>query len=456
MTTGEAGRLWSPPWLVWVIVAAGVIALAWAVGGAVSGVARGQLGDFPHFYNAGLATRLGEDIYATAADQQALNRARDGARPYADGGGGYIYPPMLAPVFAPLTLLGPTAAGVVWIAISAGLLVGAMVLAARHFARALAAPRDSATLALGVCLPMVLLADKLKKTFAYLQTDMVVLFPLAAAMALLHRRPVLAGVALAFAANIKYTALIFLPWLLLRGRWHAVGGLAGGAAALALAPALVYGWEGNLGYLGVAFGGLGRMLGLDTGSAQAAGIHPLTWINSVSIPSFAGRLAEAAGGGVGLMAGVVALATGGAVAAAWRIERAHGVATWWRPPARTGDRAADALELAGLVVVAAAFSPQSTSRHFIALLLPLAAGAILLRVARRGRGVGDVALYAGVALVVAGLHLPPGGSAFKAALEGWRWVSGAAWLSLAFYASLLWTGLRYARADAPTALPDGR
>ena len=461
---GTAGdRACSRVLLLALLVACAAV-VVWTAGGpllAVTGLdGETRYSDFPHFYNAGLATRLGDNIYASGAEQAALNEARPGGPQYKDRGGGYIYPPLLAPGFAVLSYLPIGAAAALWVVLSAGLLVGMVWLLGRSALARFGCPVDACSIAFGAALPLVLMADKIKKTLNFVQTEMVVLFPIAAAVVLLPTRPFVAGVAVAFAAHIKYTALIFVPLLLLRARWRALGGFGAGAVGFALLPALVYGWERNLEYLGTAFGGLARMVGLDPAGERAAPIHPITWEFSVSVPSAAARLGEATGAGTGLFVPVGGLVLAGGVGLVWWMYRARGVAFWWRSSPRAGASSDDhdrerrllMVEWCVLVVAAVCFSPQSTTRHFVALLLPMGVAAALIVRQRVGLEPGIGVLLAGVGVVVAGLYLPPGGAGMDGMLDAWRWGGGASWAALVFAAALLWTGLGAAKPGVERGL----
>lgn len=440
-------------WRLVALLAACCAVVLWTAGGpllAVSGLdGEPRYSDFPHFYNAGVATRLGENIYATAPQQAELNRGGLDRPRYVEGGGGYIYPPLLAPLFAALSLLPIGVAAAAWVVLSAVLLVATVWLVGRAALERFGAPTDACAVAFTAAVPLVLMADKIKKTLNFVQTEMVVLFPIAGAAVLLPSRPFVAGVAVAFAAHVKYTALIFVPLLLLRARWRALGGFGAGLIGFALLPALVYGWSRNLEYLGVAFGGLARMVGVDVPGERGAQIHPITWEFSVSVPSAAARLGESVGVGTGLFAPIAAGVGLAGLGLVWWMYRARGAEFWWRPNPGPGsasslghrERALLLIEWAALVVVAACFSPQSTTRHFVALLIPVGVAAALIVRGRVGLGPRMGWLLAGLAVVFAGLHLPPGGSGFEAALDGWRWVGGASWAALGFALALVWTGL---------------
>jgi hypothetical protein len=92
-----------------------------------------------------------------------------------------------------------------------------------------------------------------------------------------------------------------------------------------------------------------------------------------------------------------------------------------------------------LLAVTLAFSPQTNSRH-LSLLLPacVAASAILLPFRRRPY---QVALVAGLLVMVLGINLPPGGPRFAEMLGGWQSAGGPAWCVLMMAMTLAYAGV---------------
>ncbi|MEO1009167.1 MAG: glycosyltransferase family 87 protein [Planctomycetota bacterium] len=414
-----------------VIIAAAAV-LAWAIAGSASDLAKHEYSDFAHFYNAGLATRLGETIYPPTPDLPVP--------PYLPDGAGYIYPPTAAAGFALLAMLSAGTAAALWLAANSLALVTSLLLAARACLLDLDRPAGITPTLFVAALPVVLLADKLKKSLAYLGTDVLVLSLFAFALAAMRRAPVLAGVLLAGAATIKYTAAAFALYFVVRRCWAALAGFAGGLAMLALAPALVYGWDRNLGYWGVALGGVARLLGADVPRDQGAPIHELAWINSVSVPSAMMRIAATLGLPTGAALLATAFVAAGCVGIAWAIYRRRGLALW-RPAGHP--RALRPLEWAGVVVVALAFSPQTTTNHATQLAVAMLPAAVLLLPQRDGASTPRWPIVLGLTLAVTGLMLPPGGRQFEDAVHAWRFVGGATWLVLGMYGLVLWGGVRH-------------
>lgn len=440
-------------WLNPVLCLALLAMFAWVGLGAAHTVSTGKLGDFPHFYNAGVAVAIDENPYALSHEQTHER--------YAPGGGGYIYPPMLSVLFRPIAVLSPEAAAMVWVGLSTALIGVILWLAWTELRRRFRAGADTTIVLAALALAMALGIDKTKSQLLLGQTDTLVLLAFLLGLRWQGRSPILCGVALGFAANIKYLSLVFVPYLLLRRRWVEAGSAVTSAVGLALSTSLVFGWSRNVEYLGSALGGLTRMLGLTEPTGPVADIHQLTWIRSVSIPSALGRLEEQTGGGLAVVIGGSILAGLVALGLGWMLLHRHGVPLLRGRGPAWDDRtprgpAVVALEWVGLIVASLAFSPQTTARHMFMLLVAWVLAAMLLLA--QGPPVRRWPVVLGVGIAVAGMNLPPGGGTFEQALTAWRSIGGASWCVLAMYFLLLWTGLRWAAGLGPTeggATPTG-
>lgn len=387
-------------------------------------------GDFRHFYYAGEALNRGQNIYEA-------------------GEKGYIYPPLFAVIMSPLSRLEPTTAERAWALANGLLIAGVIGIAFRDAVRRFQVPSDRVTFLGSALLALLLTLDQVRWELEMGQSDTLVLLGFTLGLYWLDRRPMLAGIALGLAANIKYQSLIVLPYLLVRRRFRAAGAAAISTVGWALLPALVTGWQTNLRYLGTALGRLGWIVGIPGASADAH-MHPATWINSISITSFAARWAEQVGAGPAFIAGVVGCAGAGMLAVCWMIYRRRGVPLMvGRDPRREASPpwcGVVGLEWYGLIVAVLAFGPQSMVRHtFLLLTMHVLISALVLapRV-----GVSRWPLVVGAAVFQLGTKLPPGEDAFERSLEVWRYFGGSSWCMLVMYALLLWYGLAYAKAAA--------
>jgi hypothetical protein len=99
-------------------------------------------------------------------------------------------------------------------------------------------------------------------------------------------------------------------------------------------------------------------------------------------------------------------------------------------------RAVTSLEWAVLIFLAMAFSPQTTVRHMVLLLLVFET-AIGLFLAQKAKGSRALLVFA-VALMIIGLSFPP------LPIHTWRVFSGASWCAVVLILTIVWVGSRMA------------
>jgi hypothetical protein len=117
--------------------------------------------------------------------------------------------------------------------------------------------------------------------------------------------------------------------------------------------------------------------------------------------------------------------------------RHHGVSIFRREKSsRQRARAVTSLEWTVLIFLAMAFSPQTTARHMVLLLLVFVV-AIGLFLAQKAKG-SRALLVVAVALMIIGLSLPP----FP--IHTWRVFSGASWCAVVLILTIIWVGSRTA------------
>ncbi len=415
--------------LLWGALA--VLLLAGAIYGGLKYL-QGKEGDFIHFYEAARAVNEGRDIYAS-------------------GRGGYIYPPLVAVALSPLCRAPMNIAGFVWCIVIAVATFGALRFAAPAFWRRLGSPGSAAIPPAGALFALAIMFDKTLSQLRLGQTDALVLFAIAVGFAFLGRRPWVAGITLGLAANVKYQTLIFLPYLLIRRRWKESMGMVGGMVAGGLLPALVLGWDTNLGYLKTAFAGLLRMAGIASEAAAAANIYPIDWPRSVSIPSALARwLGE--DNPAGVMAGTLIVAAMCGLTF-WAIALRSGQSVllrrgWPIDDREPGPMRMTAMEWCGMVVAFLAFSPQTTARHiFLAILVMVPVGVILL--SPRGGMTSRMPLIVGTILLFLGLVFPPDRAQFYTALTTWRGIAGPSICLIVAYFTLVFVTLRPPGSNQP-------
>jgi hypothetical protein len=161
--------------------------------------------------------------------------------------------------------------------------------------------------------------------------------------------------------------------------WSAVA-----LVAVALLPAVVFGWQKNLEYLHIALARLGHVFGLAAPSFELFNPHPLAWERSRSIMSGLARVAEHFS-----LSPTFAYAGTGAVAAAWIalaawIYRRNGLSLVARllKPASLAPALMSrvlALEICSVIAAIMALGPQTAKRHAIVLIpAMLLAGLVII------------------------------------------------------------------------------
>jgi hypothetical protein len=366
-------------------------------------------GDFEHFYHGAKALRDGTDLYASGVH-------------------GYIYPPLIAFLFTPLTFFSVQTAAWIMLVVNLGLgLMCAWVLSA-EVVRRLDIGESFERMVVVMALATVLGATKLRSEFQMWQTNILLMAALVLALRFLDKRPQLAGLLLGLAFNIKYLPILFLPYLVLRRRYQAAAWYVIGIFVFALAPALVSGWSLNLHHWAVALSGMAHLLGLAPVAAQVANIDPIGIGHSISITSGLSRIlgVDAPPWHAMSVAACIAIAT--ALVLRWiYADRAKPVFAW--PAADQQDaqpyRGMVALEWAALMTLALAFSPQTNPRHASMLLMALVPLSAMLCFAPAGTSRWPA--FAATAILFFGLAFPPNTPEFARQLVWWRDVGGAGW-----------------------------
>ena len=399
-------------------------------------------GDFLAFFEAGQAMRTGADLY--------VERHRN-----------YIYPPLVALLYLPLTVLAdpPTlhrTAGIIALFLNVTMSIATVWMLARESVRrlgsasALAAPWVVPVVAL---LATLIIADKTRSELRMWQTNVLMLFLIALGVRWLDRRPMLAGLILGLAVNIKYLPIAFLPWLLLRRRFRAAGGLVLGILAGAFAPALWVGWSTNLAYLRSGFAGLLGLFGVAPAPSSSHAVME-DIAGGLSI-SFTSAFARALGGpehATGALAISALFCVGIAGAAALLYWKRGLPVLAWPSAAHQGQGPFPLLillEAAAIIIALLAFGPQTNPRHLYLLLLPAAVAAALLiggtfddamaHPAASGLRV-RLPVLLGVLTLVGAISLPPGGTqTLDHALGVWRAIAGPSYGLLVLLVVLAWT-----------------
>lgn len=412
--TPRSKRFLSAPWFWWLVIS--LIMLATAIPTALR-AARGRTGDFTHFWHAASAMLHCENIYTATQ-------------------GRYIYPPLFAFLLQPLALLSENIAAVVWVGINVLLIVLAVLLVARAVQRAMLpdVPKLSAVAISAIAI--LLHVDKVRALLSLGQTDGLMLLAFAVVLTCMNRRPVLAGIAIGASANIKYVSAIYVPYFLWKRNFRAAISATLSFFFFLFLPAVELGPHKTWDYAKASLGGLARLAGLST-AVKGPDIFEITWERSVSLTSTFFRAASAlhCADAFALTASVILF--GVIVVLIFRISR-------------TGERAVYVTEWMSLLILALVFSPQTTQRHMVVLVLAyvVALTMIFSAIARRGR----VALLLALALLIAGLTFPPAARSTQAIIGQWRVIGGSSWCALIFLFVVLRT--QWPSALAKTKQPD--
>jgi hypothetical protein len=374
--------------------------------------------DFHYFYRAAEAMWNGGDIYA-ASD------------------GHYIYPPFLAFVLQPLALMPEHMAAIIWIVLSGVFVFAAALIAASEAARCwlrTGVQNDPSLPWLIAAIATLLIVDKIHASFILGQTDCLMLLGFACTLSWMQRKPLLAGAIVGATASIKYLSLIFVPYFLIKKNFRAAFGSIVAFSFFMALPAMQIGFAQAGRYTAIEFRGLGRMMGIIE-APKTVKILKVGMDRSVSITSGMFRVTRSNGLPDLLAAMLLVCVFVAVIAAIVFMCRRNGVPIF--RPARSDRHVANAvtsLEGAVLIFLALAFSPQTTARHMVLLLLinTVAIAVFLTQDAKASRAL----LIIAAALQVAVLSL-----SFRA-IVAWRAVGGASWCALGLILAIVWAGSR--------------
>ena len=186
-----------------------------------------EMVDFGVFRQAGARARAAEPLY----------RAEDGHYQFK-------YLPAFALAMEPFAALDPDAAKTIWFAMSIGLLTAYVRWAVRALPER---RRPERTL---IILTVLLMAKFYGHELVLGQSNVLLgTLLVAALLAAQVDLPVLSAGLIGAAAFVKPYALVLVPWLAVTYGLSAIGVTLAVVGAGLLAPALVYGWTGNLNLL---------------------------------------------------------------------------------------------------------------------------------------------------------------------------------------------------------------
>lgn len=411
----------------------GLVAIAgWLVARIIKESSRTESGDFRHFYWAAEAMKLGQN-------------------PYDSGTLGYIYPPFFAWAIQPLLVFGRIGAEQAWGAINLVLLAVSMVLAFRIVSERLKGPRDVATWSFVLLVGALLSIDQIRQEFKQGQTDTIVLASFTTALYLLGRFPLVAGMVLGFAAQVKHQAVLPVLYLLVRGRVKPMFGFVVALPLIATLPMTTMGKDAWWDAMQRSYGYVGSVSAVAETDAKTA-LHPITWEKSVSIPSTIARFIETPEGvPTALLMALVGLTSACVFGITWLIYKRFGVPMFagrWGPKEEQTKAGVVMIEWAGLFVALLAFSPQAMNRHGFILVFVHVLVAYLVCVPKSG--INRWPLIVGALAYQIAQVLPVEEDGMLTESFGW-WMraGGESWCMLLMWFGLVWTGLDALRKGYP-------
>ncbi len=401
-------------------------------------------GDFKHFYYAAYGIVHDQNIYTSGY-------------PFT-GQHWYAYMPLFAIVLSPLVWLGLGGAGAAWTVINAGLIASCIFIAVRESITRLGM-KATPNMLVGVSFLVVLIfMDKLRGELRLGQSDAFVMIWMMLGLMWIGKRPILGGIMLGGSVNVKLQGLVFLPYLIARGRVKNLVGFVIGTVFFAMVGSLIWGVEQNMQYLSTMLGWVGDLIGFESTTATVAKseLYPLEWERSLAIPSVLARAQLH----WGLSESFVKIGTlamiGVMVAMGWGLYLKRGVGLLKGRNGKKDDGSARGrgligIEWSGLIVGMLIFSPQSTVRHFFLAIIVVALGAAILHaeISRKRKMGVAIAMF----VFWVSITFPPGGDEFVTATAGWRAVGGAMWALVALYMSVVWAGLGIVR-ELPETGPE--
>lgn len=400
------------------VVGAVLLLVAGIIRVAVNLKVAGPPDDFMHFYRAAKAMLAGRDIYA-------------------ETNGRYIYPPLLAFLLQPISLLSPGAASLVWAALTSICFGAAAAIMSLEATRVWSGKaHDLLSALVPGALSLLLFGDKVYGNYRLGQSDALTLVCFAAIFRWMNSRPPVAGVAAGAIANVKYLSIIFVPYFVWKKNYRAAAWFIASSIFFLCLPAIEIGPARAFDFIVKSTSGMTRMIGFGGAGGATADVYGVGWERSVSITSSIFRFARAHQFSDVLAVFLILAVLGGFIGLAIAIARRSAVSLFARnAESEPTESARGSLEWSLLTLTAVVFSPQTTLRHMILLLLVfVVALAILLF---RRRDTNAVVLCVLVALTVIALSFPWRTFGWREPLMAWRGAAGASWCALLLMLTLV-------------------
>jgi Glycosyltransferase family 87 len=384
---------------------------------------------------------------------------------YAGTAGMYIYSPFLAFIFQPLAVLSERPAAIVWLILSASIIFAASFIAARKVTESWRLWQKETDLSIPWMISataLLLSFTKIRSDFTLGQYDCLILVGLAAVLLWMDRRPALAGIAAGATANIKYLALIFVPYFLIKRNYRAAIASIVSFLFFFTLPALEVGLRPIKTYAINAIAVLNKVAGRPelisltaTDRSHKPIVNSITWDHSVSLTSSILRMTRSHGVSDIIGVSLIVVLFAAIATTIVLIGRRHGVKFFQPSTTKTAlsHPGAGTIEWAALIVLALVFGPQTTARHMIFLILAYTV-AMAIVLAQKQRGPQIVLIVSMVVTAVA-LSLPFRESGYHPSLAALKSIGTASWCAVVLILSTVWIGSRtISEAPAEPGLED--
>ena len=403
----------------------------------------------PTFLRTWSGRKIPDDFLVVYSAARAMSNQVD---IYAGTAGMYIYSPFLAFIFQPLAALPERAAAIVWLALSASVIFAASLMAARKMTeswRLWQKETDPSIPWLISATALLLSFAKIRSDFTLGQTDCLIIIGLVGVLWWMDRRPALAGIAAGATANIKYLALIFVPYFLMKRNYRAAIASMVSFLFFFTLPALEVGLRSMKTYAIDAIAVLNRVAGVHelisltaTGRSDKPIVNSVTWDHSVSLTSSILRVTRSHEVPDFIGASLLVFLFAAIAVAIVLTGRRKGVHLFQPATAKTASShpGAGTIEWAALIVLALVFGPQTTARHMILLILVYTV-AMAIVLAQKRRGPQIVLIVSMVATAVV-LSLPFRETGFHPSLIALKSIGTASWCALVLILCIVWIGSR--------------
>jgi hypothetical protein len=389
--------------------------------------------DFLVVYSAARAMLNQVDIYAGTAEM-------------------YIYSPFLAFIFQPLAALPERPAAIVWLFLSAAIIFAASLIAARKVTeswRLWQKETDRSIPWMISAVALLLSITKIRSDFTLGQYDCLILIGLAGVLWWMDRQPALAGIVAGATANVKYLALIFVPYFLIKRNYRAAIASTVSFLLFFTLPALEVGLRPIKTYAINALAVLNKVAGVPelisltaTDRSHKPVVNSITWDHSVSLTSSILRVTRSHGVSDFIGASLIVVLFAAIVTAIVLIGRRNSVKLFQPATAKTASShpGAGTIEWAALIVLALIFGPQTTARHMIFLILVYTV-AMAIVFAQKQRAPQIVLIASMVATAVA-LSLPFRDTGHHPSLIALKSIGAASWCAVILILAMVRIGSR--------------